>query len=342
MSGGVDSSVSAYLLKSQGYEVIGLFMKNWEDDPSCPQTSDYEDVLRVCDHLDIPCHSINFAKHYKDLVFTSFLEDLKAGLTPNPDILCNKYIKFDVFYNYAKTLGADFIATGHYARLSPSNELLKGIDPNKDQTYFLHQVKKEVFHDVLFPIGHLLKPDLRKLAEELSIPTATKKDSTGICFIGKRDFRSFTAGYLGYQKGPILCMNTQKKVGEHEGAAFYTLGQRKGLKIGGPGDAWFVVDKDIQKNILYVAQGDDHPALYHQSLEAIEMNWLIDPLKIEGPLCAKVRYRQEDQPCELICFDENSIKIHFKTPQRAITMGQSVVLYLKDKCVGGGKIINRS
>lgn len=341
MSGGVDSSVCAHVLKTQGYEVIGLFMKNWDDDPSCPQTQDYEDVLRVCDHLDIPCHSINFANEYKSLVFASFLEELKAGLTPNPDILCNKYIKFDVFYNYAKTLGADLIATGHYANLNENFELLKGIDPNKDQTYFLHQVKKEVFERVLFPIGHLLKPDLRQLAESIGLPVARKKDSTGICFVGKRNFKEFTSGYLGYQTGNLVCINTQKIVGQHAGAAFYTLGQRKGLAIGGAGDAWFVVDKDIQKNIVYVAQGDDHPALYHSHLVAGDLNWLVDLATIPEKIHAKVRYRQEDQPCRITKHGEDTIEVSFDTPQRAITMGQSVVLYDKNRCLGGGKIIQR-
>jgi len=341
MSGGVDSSVSAYLLKESGFDVIGLFMKNWDDDPSCPQTTDYEDVLRVCEHLDIPCYSINFAKEYKDQVFSAFLDDLKQGLTPNPDILCNKYIKFDVFYKHAKKLGADYIATGHYAQLNEQSYLIKGKDPNKDQTYFLHQVKKEIFKDVLFPVGNILKPDLRKIAQDRGIPTALKKDSTGICFIGKRDFRSFTAGYLGYQKGPIVCIHTGKTIAEHEGAAFYTLGQRKGLKIGGPGDAWFVVDKDIKLNILFVAQGDDHPRLYHKCLKATDLNWLVQNENIPQILSAKVRYRQEDQPCKILNLDSTHIDIEFDSPQRAITMGQSVVFYDGDICLGGGKIIER-
>lgn len=341
MSGGVDSSVSAHLLKEKGYEVIGLFMKNWDDDPDCPQTKDYEDVLRVCDHLNIPCHSINFAKEYKDLVFASFLEDLKNGLTPNPDILCNKHIKFDVFYKHAKMLGADYIATGHYAMLNENNDLIKGIDPNKDQTYFLHQVKKEVFKDVLFPIGHLLKPDLRKLAHELCLPTAAKKDSTGICFIGKRNFKDFTAGFLGYSPGRLICINTQKVVGKHAGAAFYTLGQRKGLAIGGPGEAWFVVDKDIKKNIVFVAQGDDHEALYHKSLEAKNLNWLVPLERLPEKVSAKIRYRQEDQPCRILKADEDNFILEFDAPQRAITMGQSVVLYDGPICLGGGQITCR-
>jgi len=341
MSGGVDSSVSAYLLKQAGYEVIGLFMKNWDDDPDCPQTKDYEDVLRVADHLDIPCHSINFASLYKEQVFQSFLEDLKNGLTPNPDILCNKYIKFDVFYKHAQTLGADFIATGHYARLNQQGELLKGLDPNKDQTYFLHQVNKEVFKDVLFPIGDLLKPDLRQLARTIGLPTADKKDSTGICFIGKRDFKSFTAGFLGYQEGPLVCINTKKQVGRHSGAAFYTLGQRKGLQIGGPGDAWFVVDKDIKTNTLYVAQGDDHEGLYHSQLIASDLNWLVETSLIPKKLKAKVRYRQVEQSCTLMSLDNERMHLCFEIPQRAITMGQSVVLYDNERCLGGGKIIER-
>lgn len=341
MSGGVDSSVCAYLLKEMGYEVIGLFMKNWEEDPHCPQTADFEDVLRVCDQLDIPCHSVNFAKEYQDKVFASFLEDLKKGYTPNPDILCNKHIKFDVFYSFAKTLGAELIATGHYAQLSQKGHLLKGFDSNKDQTYFLHQVKKEVFKHVLFPIGHLLKPDLRQIAHKLQLATAGKKDSTGICFIGKRDFRSFTAGYLGYNKGAIICVNTGKKVGEHEGSAFYTLGQRKGLKIGGEGNAWFVVDKDITQNILYVAQGEDHPRLYHKHLIATDLNFLVDKELLKNNLSAKVRYRQDDVPCQIVHLNDDQLTLVFDQPQKAITPGQSVVLYHKDICCGGGVIKER-
>jgi tRNA-specific 2-thiouridylase len=341
MSGGVDSSVSAHLLKEMGYEVIGLFMKNWEDDPNCPQTLDFEDVLRVCDQLDIPCHSVNFAKDYRDKVFASFLDDLKNGYTPNPDILCNKHIKFDVFFNFAKSLGADLIATGHYAQISKEGHLLKGFDPNKDQTYFLHQVQKDVFKQVLFPIGHMLKPDLRQMAHKLNLATASKKDSTGICFIGKRDFRSFTQGFLGYNKGPIVCIETHKKVGDHEGAAFYTLGQRKGLKIGGEGDAWFVVDKDISKNTLFVAQGEDHPRLYHKHLIATDLNFLVDKELLKNKLTAKVRYRQEDVPCQIIDLQQGQLTLAFDQPQKAITPGQSVVLYHNDICCGGGVIKER-
>lgn len=341
MSGGVDSSMCAYLLKQQGYEVLGLFMKNWDDDPSCPQTKDYEDVLRVCDQLDIPCYSLNFAQEYKELVFSSFLEDLKKGLTPNPDILCNKHIKFDVFYKYAQTLGAEFIATGHYAMLSEQSFLLKGKDPQKDQTYFLHQVKQEVFKHVLFPVGHFLKQDLRALAKKINLPTATKKDSTGICFIGKRNFKEFTAGFLGYSPGDLVCINTQKMVGKHSGAAFYTLGQRKGLCIGGPGEAWFVVDKDIKENKVFVAQGEDHPALYHTHLEAANLNWLTPLNKLPEKLHAKIRYRQQDQACYIIKATDTHLVLGFETPQRAITMGQSVVLYDGDICLGGGQITHR-
>lgn len=342
MSGGVDSSVCAYLLKQQGYEVLGLFMKNWDEDPSCPQTKDYEDVLRVCDHLNMPCYSINFTQDYKQLVFASFLDDLKKGLTPNPDILCNKHIKFDVFYKYAKTLGADLIATGHYARINEQGALLKGQDPHKDQTYFLHQVNQEIFQNVLFPVGDLLKQDLRVLAKQINLPTATKKDSTGICFIGKRNFKEFTAGFLGYCPGDLICINTHKVVGTHSGAAFYTLGQRKGLAIGGPGQAWFVVDKDINQNKVFVAQGDDHPALYHSLLEATNLNWLTSLEKLPEKLHAKIRYRQEDQPCRIIKATPTHLTLEFDCPQRAITMGQSVVLYDGDQCLGGGQITHRS
>jgi tRNA-specific 2-thiouridylase len=341
MSGGVDSSVAAYLLKSQGYEVTGLFMKNWDDDPSCPQTADFEDVLRVAEELDIPCHSINFASEYKDLVFNSFLEDLKKGLTPNPDILCNKHIKFDVFYRYAKNLGADFIATGHYAQIGSLGTLIKGADPLKDQSYFLHQVDKSVFKEVLFPIGHMEKTAVRTLAKELKLSTATKKDSTGICFIGKRDFKEFTAGYLGYQKGAMVCINTKKRVGQHQGAAFYTLGQRKGLGIGGEGEAWFVVDKDMETNTLFVAQGEDHPGLYHSCLTATDLNLLVNINDLPKKLTAKIRYRQEDQSCELIEVRENNFTLKFDNPQKAITMGQSCVLYDGTVCLGGGTIVKR-
>lgn len=340
MSGGVDSSVSALLLKAQGYDVIGLFMKNWEEldeNGVCKSTQDYNDVIQVCQKLEIPYYSVNFVEEYRDAVFAEFVKGLKAGLTPNPDILCNREIKFKVFLEKAKDLGADFFATGHYCQLDSSGRLLKGADPNKDQSYFLYAVEGAAFQKVLFPIGHLCKKEVRKLAREAGLATSEKKDSTGICFIGKRDFKSFMSQYLAYQPGPLKTLNG-KIVGQHDGAAFYTIGQRKGMGLGGEGDAWYVVEKEMQTNTVFVERGDDHPALFSSHLIANEVTWIqgapVFPLKCS----AKVRYRQTNQNCTVHAPVPGELQVDFDEPQRAVTPGQSVVFYDGEVCLGGGII----
>lgn len=338
MSGGVDSSVACLLVKLQGYRVIGLFMKNWDEtnpDGTCPADSDYQDVIKVCEAMDVPYYSVNFIQEYWDGVFSEFLNDYKQGFTPNPDILCNREIKFKVFYQKAKLLGADFLATGHYCQVE-NGELKKAIDQNKDQTYFLYAVQKDVFKDVLFPIGHLPKPKVRELATLYKLATSTKKDSTGICFIGERNFKTFLSQYIDSSKGHFLDLKG-KVLGQHDGTCFYTLGQRKGLGIGGPGEAWFVVSKNHDKNEVFLAQGDDHPALYADGLTAVELNWLVKAPVGEFRAMAKVRYRQPEEPCTVTVEGETA-KVIFDRPQRAMTPRQSVVLYQGETCLGGGII----
>ncbi len=337
MSGGVDSSVSALLLKEQGYEVIGLFMKNWEEEDEhgvCKASKEYEDVVRVCEQLSIPCYSVNFTEEYRESVFAQFLADYKAGLTPNPDVLCNREIKFKAFLEKALSLGADFLATGHYCRLDSQGRLLKGLDPDKDQSYFLHAVKKQAFEKVLFPVGHLPKKQVREIARTHSLATSEKKDSTGICFIGKRDFKPFLSQYVGLKPGPFKTLDG-KTVGEHEGMAFYTLGQRKGMGLGGEGEAWFVVGKDHLKNIVYVERGAFHPALFADELTADSLSWVDAPPPVR--CTAKIRYRQQDQACTL-ALSNGEAHVRFDIPQRAISPGQSVVFYDGDVCLGGGVI----
>lgn len=338
MSGGVDSSVTALIVKLQGYKVLGLFMKNWDEtnpDGSCPADFDYQDVIKVCERLDVPYYSVNFVKEYWDGVFAEFLNDYKQGHTPNPDILCNREIKFKVFYQRAKLLGADFLATGHYCQLE-NGQLKKGADLNKDQSYFLYAVEKSVFKDVLFPIGHLPKPKVRELAEKFDLATKTKKDSTGICFIGERNFKDFLSQYIQGQKGNFVDTNG-KVLGSHDGTCFYTLGQRKGMGIGGPGAAWFVVAKNFEKNEVVLAQGDDHPALYADGLTAVELNWHTNAPQGTFKCKAKVRYRQTEQPCT-VTVEGESVKVIFDEPQRAMTPRQSVVFYDGELCIGGGII----
>lgn len=336
MSGGVDSSVTAYLLKEAGYKVLGLFMKNWEEeDHSCPATQDYEDALRVADLLQIPLYTISFAQEYRDEVFSHFLSELKAGRTPNPDILCNLKIKFYHFLKKAHQMGADFLATGHYCRLDEEKRLLKGLDPNKDQSYFLSAVPKKAFENVLFPVGELCKQEVRFIAKKLGLATAEKKDSTGICFIGKRNFKHFVSNYLGYEKGPFQRLDGTL-VGTHDGAAFYTKGQRKGLGLGGEGEAWYVLGKDIEKNIVFVERGENHPSLFSKGLFTRDLNWFKKP-SFPCKLKARVRYRQQEEPCTL--YEEpGKINVVFDTPQRAVTEGQSVVFYQDTLCLGGGVI----
>lgn len=338
MSGGVDSSVAAYLLKEQGYNVFGLFMKNWDEtlpDGSCTAEKDFEDVLKVADMLQIPCYSVNFTKEYEERVFKYFLSELQKGRTPNPDILCNREIKFDAFFEKALSLGAGYVATGHYAQ-TKNGRLLKARDENKDQTYFLHAVRGSVFKKVLFPLGGYTKPEVRALAKKANLPTSQKKDSTGICFIGKRNFREFVHNYLPYQKG-IMALPDGTPVGEHVGIAFYTIGQRKGLGIGGPGEPYFVVGKEIERNILYVAQGENHPALYAPSLIAMEPTWIEEKPSFPLRCTAKIRYRQAEQPCT-VTTENGSLRVTFDTPQRAITPSQSVVFYSETGCLGGAVI----
>lgn len=338
MSGGVDSSVTALLVKLQGYKVVGLFMKNWDEtnpDGSCTADKDYQDVIRVCEQLDIAYYSVNFVKEYWDGVFAEFLNDYKQGLTPNPDVLCNREIKFKVFHQRAKLLGADYLATGHYCQLI-DGKLTKGADLNKDQTYFLYAVNREAFNDVLFPIGHLPKPKVRELAGRFNLATTTKKDSTGICFIGERNFKDFLSHYIQSIKGNFVDLKG-RVLGQHDGTCFYTLGQRKGMGIGGPGEAWFVVAKHHHQNEVVLAQGQDHPGLYADGLTAVELNWLINPPQGEFRARAKVRYRQVEQDC-LVTVQDNKVKVVFDQPQRAMTPRQSVVFYLGDICIGGGVI----
>ena len=347
ISGGVDSSVAAYLLQKEGYEVIGLFMRNWDatinndimgnptlNNNICPQEEDYNDALDVCNKLGIPLHRIDFVKEYWDYVFKYFLDELEKGRTPNPDIMCNKYIKFDLFIKEAKRLGADYIATGHYARYD-GKYLLRGIDDNKDQTYFLSQVTKDQLKNVLFPVGNLNKAEVRRIAKELNLSTATKKDSTGICFIGERNFKEFLKNYLPNQKGDIINIDTNEKLGEHIGLMYYTIGQRRGLDVGGTNDKLFVVGKDLKKNILYVSLGEDNEYLLSDSciVEQINFNCEERPTKCT----AKFRYRQKDNDVELEYLKDGNILVKYNNV-KAVTPGQACVFYIGDKCIGGGII----
>lgn len=352
MSGGVDSSVSAYLLQQQGYDVVGLFMKNWEEDDNeeyCSAASDLADAQAVCDKLGIKLLTINFAAEYWDNVFEHFLAEYRAGRTPNPDILCNKEIKFKAFLDYAaEDLGADYIATGHYVRKREQNgkvELLRGLDKNKDQSYFLYTLSETQISKSLFPVGELEKPQVRKIAEQLDLVTATKKDSTGICFIGERKFRDFLARYLPAQSGLIRTVDGEV-IGEHQGLMYHTLGQRKGLGIGGLKNAdetpWYVVDKDIAHNELIVAQGHDHPALFSGGLIAGQLHWVDrQPLTTSLRCTVKTRYRQQDIPCQINPINEQQIEVIFDEPVAAVTPGQSAVFYLNEVCLGGGIIEER-
>lgn len=334
MSGGVDSSVSALLLKSQGFRVIGLFMKNWEEPGPCKSAQEFEDVARVCETLTIPYYSVNFVEEYRTSVFTQFVADYQAGLTPNPDILCNREIKFKVFLEKALELGADYLATGHYCRLDSDARLLKGLDPDKDQSYFLHAVKQKAFQKVLFPIGHLTKKEVRTLARKHNLATAEKKDSTGICFIGKRDFKPFLSQYIAIQPGHFETLDGTI-VGHHDGTPFYTLGQRKGMRLGGEGAAWYVVGKDVKRNVVIVARGANHPALFRSELTARDLTWVAaEPPPFPHRCTAKIRYRQLDTACTL----HASGLVAFDKPQKAATPGQSIVFYQGDLCLGGGII----
>lgn len=348
MSGGVDSSVVAKLLKDKGEQVIGLFMKNWEEKDQngvCTSEQDFKDVKDVASFIGIPYYSVNFAKEYMDRVFVHFLEEYKAGRTPNPDVLCNREIKFGPFLEYAKKLGADKIATGHYAQVEEKNGLYylkKAVDQSKDQTYFLNQLNQDQLSYVIFPIGHLKKTELRELAEKFNLSTSKKKDSTGICFIGERNFKEFLKSYLPAKAGDIVDVNTNKKVGKHDGLMYYTLGQRKGLGIGGSkegtGEAWFVCDKDLDKNILYVSQGEQD-ILFSDGLVSGVVNWIPKvPEAKEFDCYAKFRYRQPEQKVHVILNNDGTTIVRFYERQRAITPGQYVVFYDEEYCLGGGVI----
>lgn len=348
MSGGVDSSVAAILLKKQGYDVIGLFMRNWDSSINndilgnpdlnsdiCPQEKDYNDALKVCEKIGIPLHRIDFVKEYWDYVFTYFLDELKRGRTPNPDIMCNKYIKFDMFAKEARKLGADYIATGHYARLK-DGKLLRGIDQNKDQTYFLSQLSSKQLENVLFPIGDLEKTEVRKIANEYDLITANKKDSTGICFIGERNFSKFLSNYLPNQTGDIVNIETNEVIGKHVGLMYYTIGQRKGLNIGGNSDRIFVVGKNLDKNILYVAHGDDNKYLISDSCVVEMVNWNADRNIKE--CSAKFRYRQKDNDVKVKFLDDGNMLVSYEQGVKSVTPGQACVFYLGEECLGGGII----
>ncbi|ESS72342.1 tRNA-specific 2-thiouridylase MnmA [Methyloglobulus morosus KoM1] len=353
MSGGVDSSVTALLLLEQGHQVTGLFMKNWEEDDGteyCTAMQDLADAQQVCDKLGIELKTVNFAAEYWDEVFEVFLSEFKAGRTPNPDILCNKYVKFKAFLDYAiQDLGAEYIATGHYARVSENDGeffLLKGLDPDKEQSYFLYTLKQYELAHTLFPIGHLHKKEIRQLAQQAGFDNCRKKDSTGICFIGERKFKEFLQRYLPAQPGEMRSPEDQL-IGKHQGLMYYTLGQRQGLGIGGvkdaPDEPWYVLDKDLENNILIVGQGHDHPLMLHDSLEASRLDWCNNkPLTQAIECAAKTRYRQADQPCRVEPLSEDRCQVSFYEPQRAITPGQSVVFYQGDTCLGGGVIESRT
>jgi tRNA-specific 2-thiouridylase len=344
MSGGVDSSVAALLLKEQGYRVIGLFMKNWEEKDEngvCTSAQDFEDVARVCEKLDIPYYGVEFVREYWDHVFKNFLVEYEAGYTPNPDILCNREIKFNLFMKKAlEEIGGDWLATGHYARVGEGGTLLKGVDPGKDQSYFLYTLKREILQKVLFPIGHLPKSEVRRLAIQAGLATAAKKDSTGICFIGERNFTKFLSQYVSAKPGRIRTLDGTD-LGAHQGVCYYTLGQRKGLGLGGDGEAFFVVGKDPSRGIVYAERGERHPALYSDTLTATELSWVAGaPSQAELPLrCrAKVRYRQQDQACQITRIEGDRLWVEFDEPQRAITPRQSVVFYQGELCLGGAMI----
>lgn len=356
LSGGVDSAVAAYLLKQQGYEVIGVFMRNWDsslnndtlgnptlNNDICPQEQDYNDAKAVADSLGIEIRRVDFIKEYWDKVFTYFIEEYTKGRTPNPDILCNKHIKFRAFLDYAFSIGADYVATGHYAKVvhgeCGESMMLKGEDNNKDQSYFLCQLTQEQLAKTLFPLGDIPKTEVRRIAHDINLPVADKKDSTGICFIGERDFKEFLQNYIPAKSGNMVDIESGRIIGQHEGIMYYTIGQRKGLNIGGPGDAWFVVGKEYDNNVLYVAQGDQNKWLLSDAALITDFNW-IPSGELDGELdcMAKFRYRQQDNPVTLKFIDDNTVYLTFKKPIKSVTPGQAAVIYLDDMCLGGGTI----
>jgi len=354
LSGGVDSAVSAWLLKRQGWDVVGIFMKNWEDDDDdeyCSSRQDFLDAAAVADVIGIELEHVNFAAEYKDRVFAEFLREYQAGRTPNPDVLCNAEIKFKAFLDHAMRLGAEKIATGHYARVREADgrfELLKGLDETKDQSYFLHRLTQAQLSQALFPVGELRKTEVRRLADEIGLPNARKKDSTGICFIGERPFREFLNRYIAKEPGPMKD-ERGRVIGQHQGLSFYTLGQRQGLGIGGikargaqkgGGEhaPWFVARKDVEKNTLWVVQGHDHPWLQSLALQADDASWIAGAAPVPGGYGSKTRYRQADSPCRLAAGANGAFQLAFDQPQWAVTPGQSAVLYDGEICLGGGVI----
>lgn len=339
MSGGVDSSVAALLLKEQGYDVIGVFMKNWEEQDNngvCTAESDWQDVRDVCTQIGIPYYAVNFAKEYKDRVFSYFLSEYQKGRTPNPDVLCNREIKFRAFLDFAMKLGAQKMATGHFVQTNAAGELLKGADPQKDQSYFLYMLKSWQLGRAMFPVGGMTKQDVRAIAREKGLPVSAKKDSTGVCFIGERDFKAFLQQFLPASPGDMVSVEGET-VGRHDGLMYYTLGQRRGLGIGGRGDgrSWFVVEKDLKQNRLIVAQGEDHALLYASAAIGTDVTWIGDaPSQAAFDCTAKFRYRQKDQPVRVEKIPQG-IRVTAYDPQRALTPGQSIVLYQGEKCLGG-------
>jgi tRNA-specific 2-thiouridylase len=349
MSGGVDSSVAAAVLVEQGHRVIGLFMKNWEEvdeNGVCQSVKDFADVEKVCQRLGIPYYSVEFVEEYREQVFKHFVEEYRQGHTPNPDILCNREIKFKVFFEKALELGADYLATGHYCQnllVDGERRLVKGNDSGKDQTYFLYTIKKEILNKVLFPIGHIEKSEVRRIAAKYDLATKDKKDSTGICFIGERNFKNFLSQYIEFHEGHFENLSGEI-VGKHSGVAYYTIGQRKGLGLGGQGEPWFVVGKDITRNVVIVERGEEHPALYADELWSNELEWVsgVAPGPFPFSCRAKIRYRQQDQDCVIESIVDGVAHVSFPSAQRAITIRQSIVFYKEidgeQVCLGGGMI----
>jgi tRNA-specific 2-thiouridylase len=348
MSGGVDSSVSAYLLKEQGYQVSGLFMVNWTEDEEgyCTSAQDFQDAREVCDELKIQLHRVDFSQEYREKVFQHFLADYAAGKTPNPDMLCNREVKFQPFREHAFRLGADFVATGHYARIQHTSDgphLLQAVDANKDQTYFLAAVARQHFERVLFPVGELTKPEVRAIAQRIGLPNHRKKDSTGICFIGEREFQEFLSRYLKPKPGPII-NDDGREIGQHQGLMYYTLGQRRGLKIGGQSGAkeapWYVIAKEESGNRLLVSQQADHPRMMSNVITTAVFQWICPPSVDAKTFTARIRHRQALQACTLKRLDDGGIEAHFTVPQRAAASGQYLVLYEGEQCLGGGEIVS--
>lgn len=349
LSGGVDSAVAAYLLKEQGYDVTCAFMRNWDSltnndilgnptilDETCTQELDYQDALRVANHLGLPLLRVDYVKEYWDHVFTYFISETERGNTPNPDILCNKYVKFDSFYDFMVDNGFDKLATGHYAQIK-DGKMMRAVDQNKDQTYFLSRVNPDILDNVLYPLGNLDKTEVRRIAKEINIPVATKKDSTGICFIGEREYRDFLKNYVKDREGDIVDIDTNQVVGKHNGVMFYTVGQRHGLDISEFMGPWFVVGKDMSTNQLFVGKGKNHPKLFYSKAIIEEVNWFSDSKEAKD-VTAKFRYRQKDQDVSIRFINETTLEVTMKSPVKSVTLGQEAVFYDGEYCLGGGRI----